>query len=257
MAKLAAIQRELGVLDTEETGVIVDLLLSYRALEAWTEMIELCDAMPDALRRQVLVREQLAFALNRRAGQQRASPDRERALALLLDVLDDQGDSAETCGLVGRIYKDRWEIERSYDELAAQGYLRRSIEFYERGFEADSRDAYPGINLVTLLDVLGDDSSLQRRDDYLPVVEFAVRRRMRSGDADYWDYASRLELAILKGDRAGAERWASEALAVVRESWEPQTTARNLTLIAEARAARGDALRWVDLIVDALGSAGR
>ena len=36
----------------------------------------------------------------------------------------------------------------------------------------------------------------------------------------------------------------ADALAAVRESWEPETTARNLRLIREAREKRYEAVAW-------------
>jgi hypothetical protein len=39
---------------------------------------------------------------------------------------------------------------------------------------------------------------------------------------------------------------------VVRETWEPETTARNLRLIREARDRRGDAPPWAKEIEDEL-----
>ena len=35
-----------------------------------------------------------------------------------------------------------------------------------------------------------------------------------------------------------------DALAIVRESWEPETTARNLRLIREARERRSEPVSW-------------
>ena len=37
-----------------------------------------------------------------------------------------------------------------------------------------------------------------------------------------------------------------QALAAVREPWEPESTAYNLSLIREARAARGETVEWAD-----------
>ena len=45
--------------------MLVDLLLSYRAVESWPDMIRLVEAMPRPLGRTKLVREQYGFALNR------------------------------------------------------------------------------------------------------------------------------------------------------------------------------------------------
>jgi hypothetical protein len=36
-----------------------------------------------------------------------------------------------------------------------------------------------------------------RRTKLIPVVEYAVDRRIDTGKPDYWDYATHLELAVL------------------------------------------------------------
>lgn len=77
-----------------------------------------------------------------------------------------------------------------------------------------------------------------RQNKLLPVVAFAVERRIAQGKPDYWDYATRLELAVLGWDQASAESALADALAHVREPWEPETIVRNLRLIRDARAAR-------------------
>lgn len=187
---LHRIQSNLGNLDNQEAGVLVDLLLSYRALSDWTGMVELYEAMPAILERQVMVREQLAFALNRRAGQPERSEnerqqDRQRALQILAEVESEQGPSSETCGLVGRVYKDLWDETRSSAPRMARGYLKKTIEAYVRGFESDWRDAYPGVNAVTLLDIRGNAKSLGERDRLLPVVRFAAEQRLKGTTSDY------------------------------------------------------------------------
>jgi uncharacterized protein DUF4071 len=51
-----------------------------------------------------------------------------------------------------------------------------------------------------------------------------------------------LDLAVLDKDEAKAWQAAGDALAQVREPWEPETTADNLRLIREVRAERNEAL---------------
>jgi hypothetical protein len=82
----------------------------------------------------------------------------------------------------------------------------------------------------------------------VPVVRYAMERRLADGRADYWDHATRLELAVIARDAEGAEEAASDALAAVREPWEPESTANNLRLIREARAESGERLEWADQI---------
>ena len=60
------IQANLGDLGGVQRSILVDLLLSYRAVEAWQEMVALCEAMPQHLKEAIVVRQQWAFALNRR-----------------------------------------------------------------------------------------------------------------------------------------------------------------------------------------------
>jgi tetratricopeptide (TPR) repeat protein len=222
-----------------EAGVLVDLLLSYRATKAWEEMIRLVEKIPGPLRKAVLVREQYAFALNR-AGRS------EEAEAEVQTVIAEHGSSSETYGLLGRIYKDRWDAARDGSVLAAQGHLDQAIDAYRRGFETDWRDAYPGVNAVTLMEIR--DPGGQAQQDLLPVVRYAALRRIETGSPDYWDHATRLELAVIARDPEEATTGARGALAAVRESWEPESTANNLSLIRRSRAERGETLDWADEI---------
>ena len=234
-----AFEAGLGPLDDVEAGILVDLLLSYRATEAWADMVRLVESMPEPLRRTLLVREQYGFALNR----DHRPDDAEREL---LAILEDHGPSGETLGLLGRVYKDRWEAARDGSILKAQGYLDKAIDAYRRGFECDWRSAYPGVNAVTLLEIRGPGDPVQA--ELLPVVHYACMRRIAGGAADYWDHATRLELGVLTRNRGEAIAGATAALAAVREKWEPKSTANNLSLIREARAERDDRIDWADEI---------
>jgi hypothetical protein len=233
-----AVERQLGALEGVEAGVLIDLMLSYRAVGAWMAMLELIDRMPLVLRRTTMVREQAAFALNR-AGRG------DEARAVLLALIAEQGASSETYGLLGRVHKDRWEAVRDGDVAAAREHLDAAIDAYRRGFEADWRDAYPGVNAVTLMEIREPGGGEQR--ELVPVVRYANARRIE-GEPDYWDYATRLELAVVAREREAARAAARAALAAVREPWEPESTAYNLSLIREARAASGERLEWVDAI---------
>lgn len=243
---LKAIEGKLGALDGIEAGVLVDLFLSYRAVRGYTQMVELYEKFPAVLRRSVLVREQLGFALNR-LGKWR------EALSELEGVVDERGPSSETCGLIGRVYKDRWtDAKNAGRPDQAGGFLDKAIDAYVRGFEADWRDAYPGINAVTLLDIRGDERSQKRKAEILPVVRFAVAQRIKALKPDYWDYATLLELAVLESDQEMSGRYLGDALANMRETWEPETTANNLKLVREARQQRGVDQPWLSEIVNSL-----
>jgi hypothetical protein len=239
-----AIEKELTSIADAESGVVIDLFLSYRAVKAWDDMVALAKKMSAPLAAAVMVQEQLALALNR-AGRG------ESAERILLDLIGRRGPSSETCGILGRVYKDRWEAAlRNGETLLARGLLEKAIAAYLCGFETDWRDAYPGINAVTLMELREPPD--HRRETILPVVTYSMQRRIATGKPDYWDYAALLELAVLAKDEQRAAEAAAETLAAVREGWEAESTARNLHLISEARERRRESVPWANPIEEAL-----
>jgi hypothetical protein len=241
------VESSLGDISDADSGVVIDLFLSFRAVEAWPQMIDLVARMSPALAATVMVREQFALALNR-------DGRGDEAETVLLDVIARRGPSSETYGILGRIYKDRWEAAQKEGNAAlARGLLTKAIDAYLKGFEADWRDAYPGINAVTLMHL--KDPPDPRAARLIPVVGYAVQRRIASGKPDYWDYATLLELAVLAGEEQAAADALADALANVRETWEPETTARNLRLTGDARERRGQPLSWTKEIENALTAA--
>jgi MAP3K TRAFs-binding domain len=229
-----------------EAGIVVDLFLSMRDVKAYDGMIKLYDRMPQPLQRAKMMREQLGFALNREGRF-------EEAEKVLKAVIAEFGPSSETNALLGRIYKDRWDSAKKEGRLEARALLKRAVDTYLQGFEVDWRDAYPGINAVTLMEMMDKPDPAQAR--ILPVVRYAASQKAKSG-ADYWDYATLLELAVLGRDQADAEDQLGEALARARASWELESTARNLRLIREARAGRGEDAAWIKALEDELLQAG-
>jgi hypothetical protein len=241
---LAGIEASLGDLRDVEAGVIVALYLAYRSVKAFDAMLRLYERMPAVLQSTVLAREQRAFALNRLAEGKEKSPRekarlRDQAEEILTAIVREVGHNAETCGLLGRIYKDRWEEAQGSSPAEADAWLEKATAEYRRGFEADWRDAYPGINAATLLEVRGTPAALAERARILPVVRFAAAQRAKAACAGYWEYATLLEAAVLGDDFADAEQQLGHALATARWAWEVETTLRNLELIRAARAARG------------------
>ncbi|WP_261324075.1 DUF4071 domain-containing protein [Rhizobium leguminosarum] len=241
-----AIETELGDLKGQEAGVLIDLFLSYRSLSGWDDMIRLERQLGRVIANTVLVREQLALALNR-VGRG------EEAETVLQKLIEERGPSSETFGILGRVYKDRWTKARDQGDIAASGFLRQAVRAYRSGFEVDWRDAYPGVNAVTLLTI--QDPNGEEAANLIPIVKFAVDRRIAARDADYWDHATLLELAVLTKDSAAAADALADALALVRETWEPETTFNNLGLIKRAFEEHGIETDWLDTIFSHLRKA--
>jgi hypothetical protein len=74
-----AVDQGLPPLNDLESGVVVDLFLSYRAVSAWTDMICLYERMSAPLAATALAQEQYAFALNRQAGKERKGGNKNEA----------------------------------------------------------------------------------------------------------------------------------------------------------------------------------
>ena len=85
-------------------------------------MVNLAKMMYPALVNTVMVQEQLALAINR-------DGKGEEAEKVLLDLLRKRGPSSETYGILGRVYKDRWEAAyKSGDELLAAACLIKLLK---------------------------------------------------------------------------------------------------------------------------------
>ncbi|MEM9799103.1 MAG: TRAFs-binding domain-containing protein [Planctomycetota bacterium] len=237
---LRELRGKLEPLRDQEAGVVADLFLSFRAVKAWEDMLDVAAGMHPTLANVVMVREQKGFALNRLKRRGEAADE-------LKDLIEDRGKSSETLGILGRVYKDlRDDALAEGDDDQARAYLKKAIEVYLEGFEADTRDAYPGVNAVTLMEIAEPPDP--RRDELIPVVEYAVRMRMKHGEPDYWDHATLLELAVLAQDESKVDAALDDALACVREVWEPETTRNNMRLIREARESRGESTDLVERV---------
>lgn len=243
----AVLNIEAGInLRDTDPAILVDLLLSYRAVEAFDRMADLVPRLPALVGNTVLVQEQYGLALNR-LGRCNEAED------VLRNVITEHGPSSETNAILGRVYKDQWDEARKADKPAlARGYLRKAIDTYLAGFETDWRDAYPGINAVTLMEMTDPVDPRQR--DLIPVVRYAVKRRLATTTADYWDYATLLELAVLANDRRAAADTLADAVAAVREPWEAKSTARQLGLIQDVRQKRGNDTGWIGELIAELTS---
>jgi hypothetical protein len=240
---VASVHQRLRPLVDQDEAVAVDLMLAYRQVGDHEAMVAVVGEMARPVAGSIFVREQLAWAENQLGNS-------DAAEKILQGVLADAGSNGETLGLLGRVYKDRWERSRTEKSLAAEGLLRRAIDAYRRGYESDWRDPYPGVNAVTLMEIEkpGDVSVAQ----LVSVVQYAAQRRLAS-DGDYWDRATLLELAVIAREDDGSVRaLLSDALAAGPAAWMTRSTAKNLSLICEARDAAGEDTADLRTLLDEL-----
>jgi hypothetical protein len=230
------------------TELLIDLLLAFRDIEAYDDLVGYAGTLPTEIRQHPAVLQVIAFALNRR----KDAGDEDRAVRILEDIIKERGADAETYGLLGRVHKDRHARLDDVDPYAARAALQAAIDAYERGFRADMRDYYPGVNAVTLLMVQGGDDSYRRARDLSPVVAFAVAARGGLASRDYWDVAAVLELATVNLDARTAEAAAQRLVSKTEPPWKFETTVKNLLRLRTAHERQGIAVEWLDAIIDHL-----
>ncbi len=230
--------------ENEETGVLIDAMLTFRSLSAFDKMIDFINNLPSHVKNTVMVQEQLGFALNR-------IEERQQAVTVLETVIRQNGPSSETYGILGRVYKDMSDdAAAAGNKRLAKANFEKAIETYQKGFEADWRDAYPGTNVLTLLEIKGDRAKI---NELAPVVIYAVQRKLVTKTPDYWDYASLLEIAIITNNESDAETYLDKALACpVEGHWMFETTAKTLDKIVAARKDRDEDFRLAEEMSGAL-----
>jgi tetratricopeptide (TPR) repeat protein len=228
---LLKIRRELGDLKTVQRAVLIQLMSSFRDAEAFDELVELYNSFPAPVKEYVIVRQQFALALNRR----NQSDDRKKALKILDELLENRGPDSETLGIKGRIHKDIYTEAARSGRITAAAALDDAIDAYTKGFEADPRDYYPGVNAINLLMQKDDTEALEEVARLLPLVSFAVERRGGASSSNYWDLATVLELACIGDDWATANRVLPKVILAAINSFETATTLGNLHLLKRAR----------------------
>jgi len=159
-------------------------------------------------------------------------------------VISEHGPSAESCGILGRIYKDLYKEGGA----AAAGNLNLAIEAYRQGFRIEPTDYYPGVNAVNLLIQKGTPDAEREAADLAPLVAFAVARKGGAASSDYWDVATVLELALIGGDRETATEALPRVLALADAEWKAKTTADNLEMLERLRRDREDTTYLMDAI---------
>jgi tetratricopeptide (TPR) repeat protein len=221
------------------------LLRKYRDLSEWDRVVALADDAPTAITESPEVRQLLALALNRRG----KSGDQDRAIFIMEQLIAETGGDSETFGILGRIYKDRYDQAKlRNDAIGARVNLDQAIQNYREGFKKNPGDYYPGINVVTLLLQRHDASSRAELEEIIPLVRMAVQEKIESGHPDYWDLATDLELAIVTKDWPRAQQAARLAAAQAPSGWMLETTLRNILLVAENLGSTEDRSRLDEIL---------
>ncbi|WP_296704372.1 TRAFs-binding domain-containing protein [Algoriphagus sp.] len=245
LGKLETLEKSLPEKDDWDAGLAIDFMLAYRSINGFQEMVNFIESLPNHLKGTIVVQEQYGFALNR-AGK------KDKAIEVLNKLVEEKGGNGETLGILGRIYKDKYNEAKASKPFLAKGFLDKAISIYTEGYQADLRDFYPGINAATLKFVRGDKDTI----DFAKVVEYSVLtylekkskipfRKAPSDFEDYWPQATLLELALLQNDQDKAFQYLTTTISTPHEDWQTDSTAKNLELYK----VQGD---WVAEVIQVL-----
>jgi hypothetical protein len=175
----------------------------------------------------------------------------DRALDILREIADFATTTVqETLGLIGAVYKRRWEIDNQRENL------EQSLIYYLRGYEQGPRNdqGYTGINAAYILDRLASLEEAQARKAGRDIVDDERREQARAirerivkevgsliDEADHkwlndkwWYYAAVAEAHFGLQNYEDAVKWirAGQAAAGQVYEWELETCSRQLASIA-------------------------
>jgi hypothetical protein len=198
----------------EDPSAAIEVLKKYRGLGAWDDLIRFADELPTEVRDVVQIQQMIALALNRR----NKEGDRNRALEMMENLVAKTGGDAETHGILGSIYKDRYDLSGDPDDM------QKAIGHYRAGFEKEPSDYYTGTKLIYLLMVYDGDRGKTEALHVLPRVRDALLSRMDPDRSDYWELATALELAVMASDWVSARTWAKRIASQAPDPWMIDST---------------------------------
>ncbi len=181
--------------------------------------------------RAIRPRQLRALALARRAAQGGNPEDLDNAQEIVAELYAAGERDAETLGIYGRTWTDRYD--RDKDPLA----LRRSRDLYAEAFEGAQDDYYSGINAAAKSVFLDTAEDRERAKSYAGRVLEIVGAAPSAGD--YWRTASSAEALLIQGKfaEAGDLYQAAVGIAPTETASQQSTWLQARRLLDRLRAA--------------------
>ncbi|XP_067896052.1 mitogen-activated protein kinase kinase kinase 15 [Heterodontus francisci] len=254
--QLSGIKQRIESTEVVTPDIITNLLFSYRDIQDYDGMVKLVEALevlPTCdLADQHNIKFHYAFALNRRNHQ----GDREKALSIMLEVLDscDQPAPDMYC-LCGRIYKDLFLDSYCKDIVNRDS----AIEWYRKGFELQPT-LYSGINLAVLLIAAGQqfESSMELRKIGMRLNSLLGRKGNLDQMNNYYDVGHFFTVSMLAKDINKAVQAAEKLFKLKPPFWYLRSVVQNLMLLQQFQKINTDHSPkqeclnfWMDIIVEA------
>ena len=129
-----------------------------------------------------------------------------RAQAILNALVAEDPTNRETLSILGRTYKDQWCADPADEET-----LRHSFEHYNRAFEVQPPDSYPGINAATI-------ALLLKEPDRAKQLATRVLEICDKQPDDYWKLATVAEALVVLGETDRAKEAYRSAVALEKDN---------------------------------------
>ncbi|MBP7844459.1 MAG: DUF4071 domain-containing protein [Proteobacteria bacterium] len=225
----------------------VGRILKARDLKQWAVAIAEYQSLETSLKSLEFLRQIYVFALMGRA---QADDLDEAEKYLKKMILEDNLKNGENYGLLGSLYK-RKMANLNEDAPERSTYLNLAIEAYENGFISEPSNYYPGVNAVTLRIKRGDLASEAESSSTMSLIaslDVSLRHTLLKSRLtdNFWFYATRLQLLILRKDWQEVYRQLESIYKLEYATWQMETT---LQSIKEIHRAWGDTLKFEHLSV--------
>lgn len=227
-----------------EYNLLNAVVKAYRSVEANKQNIELLEKVPpETMKLNIFLRQQLAHAYNQ-------EKRLDEAKDILEKLVEEYGNDPETNGLLGSTYKRKAKAE-GISKFQADGFYEASINAYKAGFDSNPNDYYPGINLLNLLFTTAYSDEWFNK--YIPLVAYAIERRIAQKPGDYWAQASGMELEVLRNNKKTATEYLRKALACEPLPWEKKSSFNSLKNIYKQKQDNNEpGIEWIGDLLDAL-----
>jgi hypothetical protein len=233
VARAEEVTRAAANVDPQE---YLAVLKRYRNLSAWTDVIRYAESLPPDVAASPQVVQIVAHALMR-------LNHHDRAIELLNRDITETGGDAETYGLLGSIYKRRYNADGSVDDL------RRAIANYRTGYERFDHDLYLGSNLALLLQREGSEQGLEYLARKMPRLRAFASEKLKSATVpDYWDLETALLLSLVDRDWSSAADLAERLRAAAPEGWMLDGTREELSGMLTTAQDDSDRQQLTELI---------
>ncbi|NXS52631.1 M3K6 kinase, partial [Brachypteracias leptosomus] len=196
--ELARIQQRLDSVELLSLDIVVNLLLSYRDVQDYDAIISLVETLQALPTCTVAEQPNICFHYAFALSQRNHAGDREKALAVLLPVVErGEGAAPDLLCLCGRIYKDMFISSNLRDTEMRD----RAFYWYNKAFEVEP-SLHSGINAAVLLVATGHqfDTSTQLQQIGVKLSCLQGRKGSLEELSYYWDVGFCLGAGILTND---------------------------------------------------------